>query len=185
MHHFWASLPKCVLTPPKEISSHIFKMAIFPKFFEAFMSHIIRKNTGKKTKLLSELFTNKFFENSFVLFVSKQSLNHSSVYTVFCLHGCFFNVSKIRVSRGPPVYEFNLYLVGPSSQNSKTGILDWIEIDFIFLWYWLKCHKFDSSFAIKCIPLLGDPQFSKGQSSFVEASVRFRRVSSVPKNTAD
>ena len=111
-----------------------------------------------------------------VLFLVHLVLNHSSVYTVFCLHGCFFNVSKIRVSRGPPVYEFNLYLVGPSSQNSKTGIMDWIEIDFIFLWYWLKCHKFDSSFAIKCIPLLGDPQFSKGQSSFVEASVRFRHL---------
>ena len=42
MHHFRASLPKWVLTSPKEISSHIFKMAIFPKFFEAFMTHIIR-----------------------------------------------------------------------------------------------------------------------------------------------
>ena len=42
MHHFRASLPKWVLTSPKEISSHIFKMTIFPKFFEAFMTHIIR-----------------------------------------------------------------------------------------------------------------------------------------------
>ena len=30
-----------VFTPPKEISSRIFKMAIFPKFFGAFMKHII------------------------------------------------------------------------------------------------------------------------------------------------
>ena len=30
-------------------------------------------------------------------------LNHSSAYTVFCLHGCFSKVSKNSVSRGPPV----------------------------------------------------------------------------------
>ena len=29
--------------------------------------------------------------------------NHSSAYTVFCLHGCFSKVSKHRVSRGPSV----------------------------------------------------------------------------------
>ena len=49
-------------------------MAIFPKFFEAFMSHIIRLSTGKKTKLFCEFFTNNIFEYSFVLFFSKQSL---------------------------------------------------------------------------------------------------------------
>ena len=42
IHYFRASLPKWVLTPPKETSSHIFKMALFPKFFGAFMKHIIR-----------------------------------------------------------------------------------------------------------------------------------------------
>ena len=31
-------------------------------------------------------------------------LNHSSAYTVFCLHGCFSKVSKNSVSRGPPVF---------------------------------------------------------------------------------
>ena len=138
------------------------------------------RHLSQRSKPQAVLCLHGFLNNTVHFGTRHLVLNHSSVYTVFCLHGCFFNVSKIRVSRGPPVYEFNLYLVGPSSQNSKTGIMDWIEIDFIFLWYWLKCHKFDSSFAIKCIPLLGDPQFSKGQSSFVEASVRFRRVSSVP-----
>ena len=42
MHHFRAILPKWVLISPKEISSPIFKMAIFPKFFEAFMTQVIR-----------------------------------------------------------------------------------------------------------------------------------------------
>ena len=42
MHYFRAILPKWVLAPPKETSSHSFKMAIFPKFFGAFMKHIIR-----------------------------------------------------------------------------------------------------------------------------------------------
>ena len=50
VHHFRASLPKWVLAPSKKISSHIFKMTIFPNFFEAFMSHIIRYNVGKKMK---------------------------------------------------------------------------------------------------------------------------------------
>ena len=75
------NLPKWVLTTPKEISSHIFKMAIIPKFFEAFISNIIRWNTGKKTKLFSELFTNDINEYSFVLFVSKQS--QGTLSTVF------------------------------------------------------------------------------------------------------
>ena len=38
------------------------------------MAHIIRENAGKKIKMISELFTNKNFEYTFVLFVSDQSL---------------------------------------------------------------------------------------------------------------
>ena len=34
--------PKWILTPQKETSCHIFKMAYFSKFFWAFMNHIIR-----------------------------------------------------------------------------------------------------------------------------------------------
>ena len=33
-------------------------------------------------------------------------LNHSSTYTVFCLHGCFSKVSKNCVSRGSPLLCF-------------------------------------------------------------------------------
>ena len=42
MHNNRAILPKWALASPKETSSHLFKMAIFPKFFEALMRHIIR-----------------------------------------------------------------------------------------------------------------------------------------------
>ena len=38
------------------------------------MAHIIRENAGKKFRMISELFTNKNFEYTFVLFVSDQSL---------------------------------------------------------------------------------------------------------------
>ena len=38
------------------------------------MAHIIRENAGKKFKMISELFINKNFEYTFVLFVSDQSL---------------------------------------------------------------------------------------------------------------
>ena len=34
-------------------------------------------------------------------------LNHSSAYTVFCLHGCFSKVSKNHVNRGPPVLTYH------------------------------------------------------------------------------
>ena len=42
MHYNRAILPKWILASPKETSSHLFKMAIFPKFFGTFMRHIIR-----------------------------------------------------------------------------------------------------------------------------------------------
>ena len=32
-----------------------------------------------------------------------------------------------------PTYIYYLYFIGPSSQNSKTEVMNWIEIDFIFL----------------------------------------------------
>ena len=75
MHHFMASLPKWVLTPPKETSSHIFKMVIFPKFFWAFMKHIIRWNTGKKLDSFPELFTNMIFDYSFVCFFTHKTIH--------------------------------------------------------------------------------------------------------------
>ena len=62
MHYFSAILPKWVLGPAKENMSHDFKMAIFPKFFGAFMEQIIRWNAGKKIKLFPELFISKSFE---------------------------------------------------------------------------------------------------------------------------
>ena len=42
MHHFSTSLPKWILTPSKENSSHVFKITIFSKLFGAFTRHIIR-----------------------------------------------------------------------------------------------------------------------------------------------
>ena len=50
MHHFRAISPKSVLTPQKEISCHIFKMAILTKFFDDLMNHITRKYAGKKIR---------------------------------------------------------------------------------------------------------------------------------------
>jgi hypothetical protein len=67
MHHFRAISPKWVLAPPKEKSSHIFKMAIFSKFFGSFMRHIVRSNTGKKIELFLELLTNTVFSKNFCL----------------------------------------------------------------------------------------------------------------------
>ena len=93
MHHFRARFPKWGLTPPKEISSHVFKMAFFPKFFEDFIKYI-RQITGKKIKLFLELFINKIFEKTFVIFVSKQSLDTSSV------PGLVWNCPSISVSMG-------------------------------------------------------------------------------------
>ena len=85
MHHFRASLPKWVLTTPKKISSHIFKMAIFPKFFEAFMTYIIRLNRDKEIKLFPELSINKIFGDSFVRFISDRSLVPLRLVNSLCL----------------------------------------------------------------------------------------------------
>ena len=50
MHHFSGVLPKLVLLPQMEISCHIFKLAIFSKFFGDLMSQIIREYAGEETK---------------------------------------------------------------------------------------------------------------------------------------
>ena len=50
MHHFRGSLPKWILTPQKEISCHIFKMAILTKFFDDLMNQKTREYAGKKMK---------------------------------------------------------------------------------------------------------------------------------------
>ena len=53
-------------------------------------------------------------------------LNHSSAYTVFCLHGCFSKVSKNSISRGPPV----LHLKGFQGSNYGEKVLITTEHQF-------------------------------------------------------
>ena len=50
MQYFRAISPKWVLRPQKEISCHIFKMAILTKFFDDLINHITREYAGKKMK---------------------------------------------------------------------------------------------------------------------------------------
>ena len=50
MHHFRVISPNSILTPQREISCHIFKMAILTKFFNDLMNHIAREYAGKKMK---------------------------------------------------------------------------------------------------------------------------------------
>ena len=57
-----------------ETSYHVFKMAIFSKFFGAFMTQIIRLNKGKKMEMISELFIKQKEIFKFVSFLTKQSL---------------------------------------------------------------------------------------------------------------
>ena len=52
MHHFRAILPNSILTTQKEISCHIFKMAILTKFFGDIIDHITREYAGKKMTLI-------------------------------------------------------------------------------------------------------------------------------------
>ena len=85
MHHFRAILPKWVLTPQKETSSRVFKMAIFSKFFLTFISHIIRYNAGKKIKSFSELFINNFFEYTFLSIFMHQSIASGSYMISFSI----------------------------------------------------------------------------------------------------
>ena len=57
MHHFRAISPNWILTPQKEISCHIFKMAILTKFFDDLMNHITREYAGEKMKLFLNVST--------------------------------------------------------------------------------------------------------------------------------
>ena len=61
MHHFKGKIPKYVLTPLKKNGCHIFKIAIFSKFFGDVMNHIIRENAGEKIKRILVVFQLKSF----------------------------------------------------------------------------------------------------------------------------
>ena len=50
MHYFRAVSPKWVLPPMKETSCHIFKMAIFSKFFFDLITHVTREYACEKIK---------------------------------------------------------------------------------------------------------------------------------------
>ena len=68
MHHFRAISPNSILTPQREISCHIFKMAILTKIFDDLMNHIAREYAGKKNEILSEHFTINDCKFTFVTF---------------------------------------------------------------------------------------------------------------------
>ena len=61
MHHFRGKIPKYILTPLKKNGCHIFKIAIFSKFFGDVMNHIIRENAGEKIKRILVVFQLKTF----------------------------------------------------------------------------------------------------------------------------
>ena len=62
------------MTPQKKTSHHIFKMAIFSKFFGDVIILIIRANADKRIKKNSDIFSIKNLEYTFVCFLSIQSL---------------------------------------------------------------------------------------------------------------
>ena len=74
MHHFSGKIPKKVLTTQKKTSHHIFKMAIFPKFFGDIIILIKRVNADERIKENSDIFSIKDLEYTFVCFLSIQSL---------------------------------------------------------------------------------------------------------------
>jgi hypothetical protein len=53
------------------------------------MALIIRENAGKKFKMISELFMNKNFEYTFVLFVSDQSSDREHSHMTSDVFGSF------------------------------------------------------------------------------------------------
>ena len=83
MHHFRAISPKWVLTPQKEISCHIFKMAILTKFFGDLMNHIIKKYAGKQIKLFLNVSSLKFMD--IVLSLFKVSSLYMFLFRTSCL----------------------------------------------------------------------------------------------------
>ena len=62
MHYFSGVLPKWVLLHQMEISCHIFKLALFSKFFSDLMSHMIREYAGKEMKWFLNLSSIKIMD---------------------------------------------------------------------------------------------------------------------------
>ena len=58
----------------KKISCHVFRMCIFSTIFGDFISHKVRYNACEKIISCFELFTGRFFEYTFVIFLTAQSL---------------------------------------------------------------------------------------------------------------
>ena len=89
MHQFRASLPKWVLTPHKEISSQIFKL-LFPKFFEAFMTHILL-NFLPEIWIAKSLNSNIFLKEikNFFFFRGLLTVYHCYVSKWVCLQFLF------------------------------------------------------------------------------------------------
>ena len=48
------------------------------------MAHIVRENAGKKTKMISELFTNKIFEFTFVSIFADMTIVKQLKNDSFC-----------------------------------------------------------------------------------------------------
>ena len=74
-------------------------MFFFLHIFHQILQAVLHLH-GSLTTRFSKYITWFILVLSFVHLV----LNHSSAYTVFCLHGCFSKVLKNRVSRGPSVW---------------------------------------------------------------------------------
>ena len=71
MHLFRGTSPKCVLTPQKETSSHIFKMTIFSKW------DIFRQNAGKKKNELWKRYYYLLNRNGVYSWLKSLGLNNS------------------------------------------------------------------------------------------------------------
>jgi hypothetical protein len=95
MHLFRGISPKCVLTPQKETSCHIFEMAIFSKFFGDFMIYdfYLGKMQVKKIRYFVTFVSNRSLYSKIAFsFKSTQKVFGVSLYANYALEGTFFIV---------------------------------------------------------------------------------------------
>ena len=81
-------LPKWLLTPQREINCHIFKMAIFSKFFGDLMSHIIREYADEEIKYFLNVSPLKIVDILLSPFCGIQSL--SQLFTLRLTTTCLY-----------------------------------------------------------------------------------------------
>ena len=148
MHYFSGVLPKWVLLHQMEISCHIFKLALFSKFFGDLMSHIIREYADEEMKLFLNVSSLKIKDNLLSLFmllslyVTISSINSLAIVNWIVL--AFFKLDFQDLWTPFRMFEVSLDHCKVVLFRWASFILTWSNCCWRFSWRlcWRLCRRF-------------------------------------------